>query len=260
VSPVQLLADSTKVYTLGVFPHLPPRDLEKVFSPLAGDLGEAVHRKIVLTSSTTFDKFSANLFEEKYDIAFVQPFDYVEAADKHGYLPLATRQEKLTAIIVTKFNSPIKTLTDLRGKKLALPPAGSAVSRLLHAYLSKHGLKPDRDVELVHYRTHFSCMQQVIIGEVAACGTAPPTRFYFQSKYKVELPVIASTRGIPHALWIIQKRVPAADRKIILDRILSWGKTEKGKRMLSDGRLAPYIPITDADYNIVRQIAKQDPR
>ena len=256
-APIRLLADNGTAYSLGVFPHLPPRDLEKVFAPLAGDLGKAVNKKVMLGSSATFDKFAANLDEEEYDIAFVQPFDYVRAADEHGYLPLATRKEKLSAIIVTGENSPVKSVADLRGKKLALPPSSSAVSRLLRAYLRNHGIDPDRDIELIHYRTHFSCMQQVIIGEVMACGTAPPTRHYFESKYNVTLPIIAETRGIPHALWIIHKRVPLKDREIILQRILSWGKTKEGKRMLADGRLAPYVPVTDAAYNIVRKLAKQ---
>jgi len=256
-APIQLLADSGATYSLGVFPHLPPRDLEKVFAPLAGDIGKALHKKVMLGSSATFDKFAANLDEEEYDIAFVQPFDYVRAADEHGYLPLATRKEKLSAIIVTGENSPVKSVADLRGKKLALPPSSSAVSRLLRAYLRNYGIDPDRDIELIHFRTHFSCMQQVIIGEVMACGTAAPTRHYFESKYNVTLPVIAETRGIPHALWIVHKRVPPKDREIILQRILGWGKTEEGKRMLADGRLAPYVPVTDAAYNIVRKLAKQ---
>jgi phosphonate transport system substrate-binding protein len=257
VAPVRLLADNNASYSLGVFPHLPPRDLEKVFAPLAGDLGKAVHKKVLLNSSATFDKFAANLDEEEYDIAFVQPFDYIRAADEHGYLPLATRKEKLSAIIVTRQDSPLKSLNDLRGKKLALPPSNSAVSRLLRAYLWKNGINPDRDIELIHFRTHFSCMQQVIIGEVVACGTAPPTRRYFEGKYNVILPVIAETRGIPHALWIVHKRVPLKDRKILLQRILSWGKTKEGRRMLADGRLAPYVPVTDAAYDVVRKLAKQ---
>jgi len=257
LAPTQLLAEATTTYSLGVFPHLPPRDLEKVFAPFAGDLSEAVNKKIILTSSTTFNKFAANLDKEKYDLAFVQPFDYIRASDKHGYLPIASRREKLSAVIVTNQDSSVKSLADLRGKKLALPPASAAVSRLIRAYLRSHGINPDRDIQLNHYRTHFSCMQQVIIGEAVACGTAFPARRYFQGKYKVVLPVIAKTREIPHALWIINQRIPQADREIIRQRILGWAKSENGKKMLANGRLTPFVAVTDADYNVVRKIATQ---
>jgi len=253
--PAPLLAGDPMTYSLGVFPHLPPRDLEKVFAPLAGDLGKAVDRKILLTSSTTFNKFSANLDEAKYDIAFVQPFDYIRAADMHGYLPIASRQEKLSAVIVVKKHTGINSLADLRGKKLALPPASAAVSRLIRAYLRAHGIDPDHDIKLNHYRTHFSCMQQVMIGEAVACGTASPARRYFEGKYKVSLPVIAHTREIPHALWIIHKRVSRKDREIIRNRILGWANSEEGRKLLANGRLTPFVRVTNSDYNIVRKIA-----
>ena len=54
-------APQGKNYVLGVFPHLPPRDLEEVYAPIAADLGEAIGRRIVLRSNTTFGRFMSNL-------------------------------------------------------------------------------------------------------------------------------------------------------------------------------------------------------
>lgn len=255
LAPLCAAAENSKAYTLGVFPHLPPRDLERVFAPLAADLGKKISGSVQLASSTTFSKFAANLDAEKYDVAFVQPFDYIRAARQHGYIPIATRTEKLAVIVVTRSDSPLTSLSDLRNKKVALPPATAAVSRLLRAHLKANGIDPDKDIQLVHYRTHFSCMQQVLIGEAVACGTAAPARRYFQSKYMVKLKIIAHSRDIPHSLWIVNPRVPAADREIIRKRILNWGNTADGQRLLADGKLKPFVPTKDSDYNIVRKMA-----
>jgi len=115
-------------YIMGVFPHLPPRQLEKVFSPMASDLGKAVNQRIILRTNTTFERFSQSLDTQVFDIAFVQPFDYVRIADKYGYRPLAARSEELAAMLVVKEDSPLNKLQDLRGMKIALPPAVAAVS------------------------------------------------------------------------------------------------------------------------------------
>ena len=247
-------------YVMGVFPHLPPRELEKVFSPMASDLSAAVERKIALRSNTTYERFSENLDHEVFDIAFVQPFDYVRVADELGYRPLATRTEKLTAIIVVKQDSAIKGLTDLKGKKIALPPPVSAVSHLVKGYLLEQDLVPGVDVSLSHHRSHVSCMQQVLIGEADACGTASPALRFFQHKMNVTMQVIGESLPIPHTLFAIHPRVPESDRERLRQRILSWGSSERGRALLARGRLKPFVPVEDSAYDVVRDLAnKQQP-
>ena len=161
-------------YSIGVFPFLPPRQLEKVFAPLAKDLGDAINRKIVLRTNTTYHKFAENLDAEKFDIAFVQPFDYIRIADNLGYRPLVTRKNSLKAVLVVKPESPVNSVADMKGKHVAFPPNVAAVSRLMKAHFVNNGLKPGKDVKFSHHRSHVSCMQQVLIGEADACGTALP--------------------------------------------------------------------------------------
>ena len=49
-------------------------------------------------------QFMEKLDAEVFDVAFVQPFDYVRIADRYGYRPLATRTEMLEAILVIEHN------------------------------------------------------------------------------------------------------------------------------------------------------------
>jgi NitT/TauT family transport system substrate-binding protein len=46
-------------------------------------------------------------------------------------------------------DSPIKTIKDLRGKKIAVNAFGAAVDLVLRAALKKHGLDPKKDVQVV---------------------------------------------------------------------------------------------------------------
>lgn len=243
-------------YVMGVFPHLPPRDLEDVFAPMASDLGTHIGRHVALRSNTTFERFTENLEKQEFDIAFVQPFDYVRVADKYGYRPLATRVEKLAAIVVVKPDSPLASLANLKGKRIALPPESSAVSHLFLGQLRAGGINPDQDVKLSRHRSHVSCMQQVIIGEADACVTAAPALRFFQEKMHAELRIIAQSREIPHTLFIVHPRVPKKDREAIRARILSWDKTEEGKKLLARGQLTPFVPISDSDYDVVRKLPR----
>ena len=249
-------AASKNEYVMGVFPHLPPRELEKVFSPMAADISKAIGKPVIFRTSSTYKKFMQELDKQVFDIAFVQPFDYIRIADKYGYRPLATRQETLAAIIVTKQDSPLKSIKDLTNKTISLPPKVAAVSHLIKDYLGHNNYTNGKNITVSHHRSHVSCMQQVLIGSADACGTAAPALRFFQHKMKVSLKIIAKSKSIPHTLFSIHPRIPKPERDIILQRILSWGKTAEGKKILARGRLKPLRPIKDSDYNIVRKMSR----
>lgn len=251
-SPVS--SDQKHEYTFGVFPHLPPRQLEKVYAPIAKEFSEILGHEVHLRSNSSYQNFMENLDQGKFDIAFVQPFDYVRVADKLGYKPLATRVEPLSTIFVVNKGSDIKSAKDLKGKTIALPPKVAAVSRLTMDYLKKLGLDPNKDVTITHHRSHVSCMQQVIIKAADTCGTAAPALRFFEHKMKVDLDVVAETGSIPHALFTAHPGLPENDYNKIKAAILSWAKTEKGQALLKHGKLSPYKEIKDEDYNIVRKM------
>ena len=244
-------------YLFGVFPYLPPRDLEQVFAPIAAEFSRVLGRKVRFTSSSSYEIYAGRIDSEEFDIAFMQPFDYVRAADQHSYFPLAARGEPLKALIVTAPDSPIKTLEDLRGKRISLPPMESAVSHLVRAYLRKNGFVPDKDVTLAYHRSHISCMQQVLIEASAACGTAIPAMRYFKGRMKVEMRVILETEVIPHTLFTAHSRVSAKERALLLDVITSWGNTADGKAILERGKMIPFTPISNDAYNVVRKFPRE---
>ena len=243
-------APPLRPYIFGAFPYLPQNELENLFAPVAADFNRALGREVQLSSKTSYESFSSALADEqKYDIAFVQPFDYVRAASHSQYLPLAARPEKLYALIVTTNDSTIRNVEDLKGKRISLPPRDAAISRLIRAYLKKHGLVPGKNVELVYLRSHTSCLQHVLIGLIDACGTTPSAMYHLKNPQRERLRGIAETDAIPPALFVVHSRVPEADRKLILKAILAWPKTPSG----SDIQLSGFAPITDSDYDVVRK-------
>ena len=244
-------------YVFGVFPYLPPRELELVFAPIAADFSRALGRKVQFTTSTNYEVFAERLDQQEFDVAFMQPFDYVRAADQHGYVPLAARGETLKALIVTAPDSSLKTLDDLRGKRISLPPMDAAVSHLVRTYLRKNGLIPGQDVTLVYHRSHVSCMQQVLIEASAACGTAAPGIRYFKSRMKVDMRVMLESEPIPHTLFAAHTRMPIKDRAQLLETIVSWSNTPEGKALLERGKMIPFRPITNEAYDIVRKFPRE---
>ena len=244
-------------YQLGVFPHLAAGQIENMFGPMAADLSKALGRPVILKTKSSFEAFMSELDKQVYDIAFVQPFDYVWAHDKYGYIPLARRDEPLVGLIVVKPESPLQSLQELKGKKIGLPPEVAAVSHLTKMALLEAKINPRTDIKVQYYKAHDSCLQQLLIGEIDACGTAAYPMRFFENKWKVKFRVIAETPTISHSLFIVHPRVSKQERDVILKIILSWGKTEFGKQLLEKNNLKPFIPVTDVEYNAVRAYSRK---
>lgn len=257
VVPNQAYADESDAYLLGIFPHLPPRELEKVYAPIAARISTAIGRPVHIGSSASYEKFMENLDNQLYDIAFVQPFDYVRIASKFGYKPVATRDEILSALFATKIDSPITNIGGLKGKRVAMPPEVAAVSVLAKRYLTKQGIDIEKDIIVSRHRSHVSCLQQVLIDEADVCVTAQVALRFFTTKMNTEMKIIAESPSIPHTLFTTHPRVTRQENSGILSAILSLHQTKEGREILANGQMGPFKEIKDADYDIVRSIEKE---
>ncbi len=238
---------------LGVFPFLSAQRLESVFAPIAAELSTVINCSIRFQSSSSFKVFMEKLEQQKYGIAFVQPFDYVRIAAKNGYIPLVTYSENLHAVIVSKTSSNINTIHDLKGKTLALPPPVAAVSYLTRAMLEQAGMGLLTDVTLLYTKNHGSCMQQVLIGKADACGTAPPPVRLFQKKNKLQLKQIAISAPIPHSLFVVRDIISEKLLDKLQQKMLNIKLSDNAQKLfIKEGTKSPFRVVTDSEYDIVR--------
>ena len=133
-------------YTFGVFPYLSPRDIAINYGPVSAEFNQVLKHEIRLRTSSSFEKFTEKLNAQYYDIAVIQPFDYRQAVEHSHYVPLARVDEPLVSVFAVKNDSPFKTLSDLRGKRLAFPPKPAANSRMAIKALVNAGLIPGKDI------------------------------------------------------------------------------------------------------------------
>src|SRR5580765_5092265 len=161
-----------KTYEFGVFPNLPLARIYELHAPMARDFEAKLGHPVRLSSKAAYEAFGDELRNETYDFALVQPFDYVDAHDKHGYLPLARRGEALEAVIVVRQDSALASIQDLKGKIVSNPPANAAVSHLTSMAFRGAGIDPQTGIKRYYGKNHFACLQSVVIGAADACGTS----------------------------------------------------------------------------------------
>jgi len=245
-------------YEFGVFPYLPLAKIQQLYAPIAADFEAKLGRQVWLSSKSDYALYHEALNKETYDIAFVHPLDYVNAHDKHGYLPLARREKNLEALIVVRPDSPLKSIKDLRGKIVANPPVDAIVSHLTSMALQDAGINPGAGVKRDYGKNHFACMQSVLIGAADACGTTEQALLHFEKEKQMNtrFRILHRTKPSPPPLFVVHKRVPKKDRDILLKTILGWPNNEEGKKILNVGYFIPFTAAADAEYESVRRYVR----
>ena len=240
-------------YRFGVFPYMPALTIDRIFGPIGASFAAELGRPVYLKTRSNFEKFAEQLHEQAYDIIFVHPFFYVQAADRYDYLPLARLEGQLTAVALVREERPWRTWSDLAGKIVAMPPALAAASELARIALVDAGLMPGTDTTVRHYRTKVSCLQAVGVGTADACVLP---RFVLPQMGAVgdrKLRIMAETPAINQVVFATHRRVPGSDRRKLLDLILSWPDTDQGRTILATGAWPRFVRARDADYAQVRE-------
>lgn len=245
-------AEERPAYVLGVFPYLPPARLERVYAPVARALAEAAGVRVHLRTRGSFARFREALADGRFDLVFIQPFDYVRVAVPAGYRPLARWDGRLYAVVVTRADSPLRGLEGLRGRRVAMPPPAAAVSILGRDLLGRGGLAGA--VRIVHLRNHFACIAQVVARKAAACVTAESPLRQFRARFGARLEVLAASRGIPTSLYAAHRRVPERLARTWLRAITAWHRTPAGRRLLADLGFDRFVPARDTEYDAVRAV------
>jgi phosphonate transport system substrate-binding protein len=242
-------------YEFGVFPYLPLAKIHELYGPMAADFSAKLGRHVRLSSKAGYGSFQEELRRGTYDIALVQPFDYVEAHDKHGYLPLARRAGDLQAVLVVRDDSPLTSIRDLKGKTVANPPVDAAVSRLTSIAFLEAGIDPQTGVKRYYGKNHVACLQSVLIAAADACGTAEQAlrTIETEQRMRARFRILHRIVRIPSALFVAHRRVSQKDRDLLLKTVLDWPNTEEGRKILEGGRFSPFVAARDADYEVIRR-------
>ena len=206
-------------------------------------------------------QFRERIKQQRYDLIFIQPFDYIRFAAGADYIPLAswtfkgTRDHpgKLNAVFVVRGDSPIQSLDELQGKKIVSPPQESAVAILGELELRKQF--PKQAVTIGYRPNHLSCLQQVASRHADVCICAAPPLAIFRKKHSVPLRVIHTTRWLPSSLFAVNKRIPETQRKKLRKELLSRKIDHTNDRQyLLNGVWSSLCPVSDTDYDPVRRL------
>ncbi len=126
---------------LGIMPFNSTLALIKTHQPLTQHLEDRLGRRISVFTSTDYFTFINELLDGHFDLAIAGPHFGVMAQER-GMTIMARYKADLQSVFVVRTDSAIKTLDDLRGKRIGLSSRLSISSIGGVKWLHDNGLKP----------------------------------------------------------------------------------------------------------------------
>lgn len=234
----------------GILPFISAEQLVIRFSPLVQYLSDNLGVPVRLETAPDFVEFARRTHEDqRYDILFTAPHFYVQARQKAGYeLVVSVDSPGMWAIIVVPEQSPLRSIQELKGKRLAtVPPLGLA-TLLVRKTLFEAGIDPDVDLDMVYTPTHDASLLSSYHGVTDASALMHPPFEAASEKVRESMRVIAKTESTPHIPISVSPRLGVSCAAEIADLLVNMESSPEGKSVLEHNRFTGFRQGDPAVY------------
>jgi len=202
------------------------------YSGLKSVMEQALGREVRMISARNFELLERGLKDRQYDFAMARPSDYMARAirDSNYSLVVTANPDGMCTIIVPK-DSPIKTLADLRGKRLGLPEAVAYMSRFCRADLRDNGIDITKDTKLQYLREQDVVGYAVETGMIDAGGVASFSGVARNWEKKGGRILHRSVKQ-PYFPLIASANLPRTDVEKLRKALVQLSDTDSGKEVL----------------------------
>ncbi|MBF0709696.1 MULTISPECIES: phosphate/phosphite/phosphonate ABC transporter substrate-binding protein [unclassified Gemella] len=255
-----------KVLKMGFVPTKNSEKLVEDIKPLAEKLGEKLGIKVEAFVASNYVGVVEGINSGSVDFGIIPPFATILAKQQSQAEPiLVTRnRDRVTgykSVILTKKDSGINSLADLKGKKVAfVDPTSTSGYIYPGATLVKEGISLENDITSQFSGGHDKSITLLLNGDVDAIGTFETSL----SRYKKDFPdaedkvkVLATSDLIPAITVTASKHMDKDTQAKLKNALLEIQKDEETMKLFGDlFSITGFEEIDQDAYTKVEETAK----
>ena len=120
------------------------------YQGLADVIGRSIQRKVHVVFAREFAQLDEGMKSRRFDFVLARPSDYpARAIRDHGYRFLASAKPDGQCLIIAGKDSGIRTVADLRGRRIVMPEPAAYMTKFCRAELRDRGVALEK--ENVHH-------------------------------------------------------------------------------------------------------------
>ena len=258
--------EADPVIKFGVIPRDNPRIAYEKYQPLIDYLNEVTPHRFELVLFKSYEETVDALGQGRLDMAFLGPLTYLEARKKyaaHAVLRSVTEDGSATyqSAVVTRNDSQVMSLADLKGKSFAFAAMRSTSGNLFPRYmLAEADIHLKDFTRYMNFNYHDSVVKRLLRGEYDA-GTV---RKSVADKFlPAGLKIIKTSEPIPTGPLVVGPDAKYSVVKDVRKALLQLKETEHGQSVLQklDQEMrGGFIESSDKDYQGIRKMMNDVPK
>jgi len=163
--------------TEGASGNLTATDIVFRYEGLKPVVEKALGAPVILVAVRNTKELRTALATRAYTLAMARPADTLaEAVRDHGYQAVVTAKEPAYALFLVNKDSPLKTIADIKGKRIVTPDRHAYMWRIANAMMRDNRISMEKE-------------QVRSMGDQAAIGWSLEERFF-------DVGVVSSTSGV----------------------------------------------------------------
>jgi phosphonate transport system substrate-binding protein len=242
----QATAADKEILVFGVYPYLSPNQIIEQFTPLNDHLANALGRAVELRSAPNFAEFIERTRAGEYDIIFTAPHMGRLAEKRDGYRPLAQTGYPIVIVALTKNDSPITSLEDLRHRTLAVGAKMSMTYQIMNRSLGKSGLELGKNVNFIDTAGFSNVIEAILRGEADAGATGTLLWESASAEQRSQLREFYRSQAVPGFLLLAHPRNSKATLKKLQTALNNFAATSAGQAYFAKTRQIDFRPLDAA--------------
>lgn len=259
-----LAAQALKEFRLSAIPDENPQEMLRIYQPFADYLSKEIGMPVKFTPVVDYAATVEGLAANRLEMVWYGGFTSVQAAKQaKGARRIIMRKEdaQFKSHFITRKDTGIKSLKDLKGKTFAFGSVSSTSGHLMPRYfLLKDGIHPEKDFAKFSFSgAHDATAAWVEAGQVDAGALNYLVWDKLLETKKVNTDKVAvfwTTPPYVDYVWTVRSGVDKATVDKITKAFLKLDYSKPAdKKLLDLHRTKGYIPAKDEDWKGIEEAA-----
>jgi phosphonate transport system substrate-binding protein len=243
------LAQADLVFAIneGVTYRVPNDEIRAKYAAIAADLSKLLRQPVQVEPVADYPSLRKGLADKAYDLALVHPAHLsIEAIKKSDYKLLVVTKgfQDYKANFLVAADSPLKSLADLKGRKLGAPDEDSITSWMVRATL-RDQVGDAKQVSYVYtrYQDAVPFFVENSLTPAGATASSAVIKAWQAKGGKV----LATSKAVPIKHVIASPTLSAEQAQAVRDYLLALDSSEDGKKKLEPTKWKGFAAYDNAE-------------
>ena len=225
-------ADIVFAVNEGVTYRVPNEEIRARYAAIAADLSKLLKQPVQVEPVADYPSLRKGLADKAYDLALVHPAHLsIEAIKKSDYKLLAVTKgfQDYKASFLVSADSPLKSLAELKGRKLGAPDEDSITSWMVRATM--RDLVGDAKQVSYVYTRYQDAVPFFVENSLTPAG-ATASNAVVKGWQEKGGKVLGTSKAVPIKHVIASPKMSAEQATAVRDYLLALDSTDEGKKKL----------------------------